>query len=53
MITVVLLVLGLAAFVVKSVIDAYSYMALLSKDELLLQAENKKEKEYEFIKGMY
>ncbi|SER88371.1 hypothetical protein [Pedobacter rhizosphaerae] len=53
MIYLVFLLVAIIVFLVKITIDFYALVALVKKDNNILLQPNEKEKEYEFIKGLY
>lgn len=45
--------IAIVVFLVKTVIDLYGLLSLLRKDKKLLSEPNDKEKDYELIKGLH
>lgn len=50
---IIMAIIGLIAFTVKVIIDLYASIVAIRKDKSVLQIQNNKEKEYEFIKGLH
>ncbi len=51
--TLVVIILGLIAFIAKMVIDINAMILQIIKDKELSKVSNPYEKNYQFIKGLY
>lgn len=45
--------LGLVVFLVKTIINLYSLLSMIRKDKAVLSQVNHKEHTYEFVKGLH